>query len=93
MKFYSKGDCDRARMRLTPRGYQARMGLENSQFGTFSPVARKKSIFGMLCLTAMCGLLTRCVDITKAFLYGLCKEEVYVKVPDGFMRALTSNCN
>jgi hypothetical protein len=84
MKFDSQGNADRARMRFVPKGFQARLGLEYSQYGTFSPVAKQQSLYFCFSEAAQHGLKTRCIDVTKAFLYGECKEEVYVKCPDGF---------
>jgi hypothetical protein len=84
MKFKNNGSADRARMRLTPRGYQQREGAEFEKHGIFSPVCRKASLYVLFGIKLQLKLMTRVVDIVKAFLYGQCREECYLKVPQGF---------
>jgi hypothetical protein len=85
MKFDANGDADRPRMRLTPRGYQQRIHDDFSEHGITSPVCKHISLFMLFIFTAQWNMCTRVIDITKAFLYGLCEEhDVFMKVPDGF---------
>ena len=85
MKFDANGDVDRPRMRLTPRGYQQRIHDDFSEHGITSPVCKHISLFMLFIFTAQWDMCTRVIDITKAFLYGLCEEhDVFMKVPDGF---------
>ena len=89
MKFDSQGYQDRPRMRLVPRGYQQQMHSDFKEHGITSPVCKHLSLMLLMVLVANFRLLTRIVDITKAFLYGACNELVFMKVPDGFTYLLT----
>ena len=93
MKFLLSGAVDRARARLAPRGDQQIEGLEYHANELYAPVARQSSFFIIFIIMVQYGLMSRKVDISKAFFSGSFNDpvsgkrntkKIFMKVPEGF---------
>jgi hypothetical protein len=84
MKFDEHGNASRARMRLTPKGFEQQAGLDYDIHGITSPVAQRSTVLTILALIVKLRLKTRQYDVTKAFLMGQLKERICCKLPPGY---------
>lgn len=73
--------------RLVARGFNQEYLLDYNE--TFAPVARISSLRFILAFSNQFNLLVHHMDVKTAFLNGILKEEIYMKVPEGV--ASTSN--
>jgi transposase InsO family protein len=77
----SNGTVTRYKARLTAKGFSQRHGIDYNE--TFAPVAKYTTIRVVLALAAKHDLELRQLDVVTAFLYGILKEEIYMKQPFG----------
>ncbi len=69
--------------RLVAKGFSQVPGVD---FGrTFAPVAKSASVRMVAAVACRRGWLLECFDATRAFLWGDLEEELYMKVPAGFV--------
>ena len=69
--------------RLVAKGFAQIPGID---FGrTFAPVAKSASVRLVAAVACKSGWLLECFDATRAFLWGDLEEELYMKIPDGFV--------
>jgi len=68
--------------RLCGKGYKQIFGVD--YFETFSPVATYDALRVFLILMVAMDYEIDCVDVITAFLLAPLKEEVYIKIPDGY---------
>ena len=85
------GDERRFKARLCLKGFKQIFGVD--YFNTFSPVATYDAIRIFLILMAAMDYKIDVVDITIAFLLAVLKEEIYIKIPDGYPNASKLNQN
>jgi hypothetical protein len=71
------------KVRLVAKGFHQISGVD---FGkTFAPVAKAATIRMISAMACRLGWHLECFDVTRAFLWGELKEELYMKLPDGFV--------
>jgi len=68
--------------RLCARGFTQVEGIDYEE--TYSPVAGVTTLRMMLAICAAKGLSIRSFDVKSAFLNGKIKEEIFLKIPEGF---------
>ncbi|GJZ48171.1 zinc finger, CCHC-type containing protein, partial [Tanacetum coccineum] len=66
-----------------PPGFRQKEGI--NYFDTYAPVARITTIRLLLALTAIHNLVIHQIDVKTTFLKGDLEEEVYMKLPEGFV--------
>ncbi|GKE97607.1 retrovirus-related pol polyprotein from transposon TNT 1-94, partial [Tanacetum coccineum] len=75
--------------RLVARGYRQEEGIDFEE--SFAPVARIEAIRIFLAFAAHMNMVVYQMDVKRAFLNGILREEVYVSQPDGFVDQDNSN--
>lgn len=73
---------ERYKARLVVKDYSQAEGIDYKE--TFSPVARFDTFRIMLSTAARENLKLVHFDITTTFLYGILKESIFMKQPEGF---------
>ncbi|GJZ61543.1 putative ribonuclease H-like domain-containing protein [Tanacetum coccineum] len=81
-KKYDKGIVVTNKARLVTQGYTYEEGIDYDEF--FALVARIESIRLFLAYASFMNFIVYHMDVKRAFLYGIHKEEVYVFQPPGF---------
>jgi len=74
--------------RLVVQGYQQREGIDYKE--VFSPTPRMKSIKMILSLVASGNWELKQLDFENAFLHADLKEDIYIKLPEGYQLINTS---
>jgi hypothetical protein len=75
------GEIKRFKARLCARGFRQQHGLDYTE--TFSPVVRYDSLRVMLAIATHQNLEMIQFDVRTAFLHGILKEEIFMKIPEG----------
>lgn len=75
------GELDRFKARYVAQGFSQVQGLDYDEI--FAPVAKYDSLRLLLAISACNNWKPRQVDIKTAFLYGVLKEDVFMKLPEG----------
>jgi hypothetical protein len=73
--------------RLVAKGFSQLPGIDFTK--TFAPVAKATSIRLLAAIACQRGWHLDCFDATRAFLWGDLEEEIYLKLPDGFVNSST----
>ena len=84
IKQKADGSIERYKARVVAKGFSQQFGSDYEE--TFAPVARYDS-FKMLLLVAIAahmGWKPQQMDVKTAFLYGTLKEEIYMRLPEGY---------
>jgi hypothetical protein len=79
-----KGEVVRNKSRLVANGFSQKEGIVYEE--TFAPVACLEAIRILLAFSVAKGFKLNEMDMKRAFLNGVLKEEVYVRKPPGFER-------
>lgn len=85
IKTDNDGQPARYKARLVARGFEQKQGIDYEE--TYAPVAKLSTIRIFLAVCLKKGLIIHQMDVKTAFLNGYLKEDVYLKVPDGFNAA------
>lgn len=80
--YNSDGTMERPKSRLVALGNMQVKGRDFKE--TFVPVAKMTTIREFLCVVAGKYWIVHQMDVHNAFLHGDLKEEVYMKLPQGF---------
>ena len=75
------GNPARYKARLVARGFMQEYMVDYQE--TFAPVARIASFRFLLALANQYNLLVHHMDVKTAFLNGILKEEIYMRIPEG----------
>ena len=81
LKYDSSGNIERYKARLVARGDSQIAGADYDEL--FAPVVRFDSLRLLLAISASKKWRPRQLDVKTAFLYGILKEEIYMRLPEG----------
>lgn len=81
LKRNEKGEIVRFKARLVAQGFSQTFGIDFDE--TYSPVANMASIRMFMALCCQLGYMIEQCDADTAFLYGILKEVIYMRVPEG----------
>lgn len=82
LKLKPDGTVDRYKARLVALGYRQKYGIDYED--TFAPVTKMATVRTILAIAATENLTLHHLDVKTAFLYGILKEEIYIKQVPGF---------
>jgi len=85
IKRNSSGQISRYKARLVAQGFSQQPGTDFDEI--FSPVVRYDSLRLLIALSCHFQWTPDQLDIKGAFLYGYLKEDIYMKLPDGYEKA------
>ena len=86
IKFFPDGTVDKYKARLVIRGFDQKEGVDYKH--TFSPVAKAATIRVLIAIATAKGWPLHQLDVNNAFLHGYVEEEIYMKPPEGYTKAL-----
>lgn len=83
-KKFISGSEVQYRARLVAKGFTQKHGIDYDE--TFSPVVRHSTLRLLFALSVKLGLDITQLDVKTAYLNGYLKEDIYMCIPEGFMR-------
>ncbi|KAK4259068.1 hypothetical protein QN277_005442 [Acacia crassicarpa] len=83
-KYKSNRELNKHRARSIARGFTQEKGVDYHE--TFAPVAKLVTMRTLLAVAAKKGWFVYQLDVDNPFLYGDLEEEVYMRIPEGFVQ-------
>lgn len=81
IKFDEFGNPNKYKARLVAKGFSQQFLIDYNE--TFAPVARMTSFRFVIALANQFDLLVHHMDVKTAFLNGILKEEIFMRIPEG----------
>jgi len=85
VKQKADGSVDRYKARVVGKGFSQKFGTDYEE--TYAPVARYDSFRLLIAIAAYHQWIPQQMDVKSAFLYGILKEEIYMRLPEGYRNA------
>lgn len=81
-----KGEISSFKTRIVAKGFTQIQGLD--YFDTFSPTLRSASFRYLISLAVIMGWKIYNLDVQTAFLHGELEEEIYMEIPEAFLKTI-----
>ena len=78
-----KNEIARYKVRLVAQGFSQRLGIDYDEM--YSPVMDIITFRYLISPSVSKGLDMRLMDVITAYLYGMLENDIYMKVPEGFI--------
>jgi len=82
VKLKADGTVERYKARVVGKGFSQQPGVDYDE--TYAPVARYDSFRLLTAIAAWHGWIPQQMDVKSAFLYGILKETIYMRLPEGY---------
>lgn len=81
IKRNADGSIAKYKARLVARGFKQKYGIDYTE--TFAPVFKFGTLRMVIAIATLLGWPVELLDVVTAFLYGLMKELVFIRIPEG----------
>ena len=85
VKQKADGSVERYKARVVAKGFSQQYGTDYDE--TYAPVARYDSFRLLIAIASYHSWIPQQMDVKSAFLYGVLKEEIFMRLPEGYRTA------